>query len=147
MTELEDKYVSYNEKKQNLDALEIEIDEFYKTLKDMKTLYSLYNLGTTEVNLIEERDAEGNVVATNQAIFDLWQNRSDLISTYIANIGLSQTEYIDIVSGNYGTHSIILQGEVVYKSKLEEFQNLYAELKDLEEEITQLVLQEKSIEF
>ena len=71
-----------------------ERSEFTFLTYDIKKIYKWIKSGITEMNLIEERDEEGNLISTNEQDVLLWDSQDVIFGMYLAYFKLTKLEFI-----------------------------------------------------
>lgn len=143
MSVLYDEYLAL---KSDVDAKKEEVDTLLGVLSDMKVLYSLYSQNVKTVNLIETKDVDGNIISSNQIIFDLWNNRTNKTNQFITLIGLSTDEYLELLSSG-SKNAVLNYATNLLHEKIETLNNLSDQMNAKKDEITQSLYDQNNFVF
>lgn len=68
--------------------------EYIRLTYDIKTIYDWIKAGILEINLIEERNEEGELLSSNQEDVELWNAQDIKFASYLAYFELSELDFI-----------------------------------------------------
>lgn len=102
MTTIETLKEQYNTVKGELETLETELASLNNLYDEIQWIYQELKKGVVEVNLVQTTDEDGNVIQTNQAEVDKWNNRWTKIDEFNTLLELTKQDLVENIIRSFG---------------------------------------------